>query len=1337
RDLSVAYAARRAGRAPEWEPLPVQYADYALWQRELLGDEGDADSLISRQVDYWRQTLAGAPEELALPVDRVRPAAPSHRGHDVALMVPADVHARLVGVARAEGVTTFMVLQAALAMLLSKLGAGTDIPIGSANAGRMDEALEDLVGFFINTLVLRTDLTGDPTFREVLARVRETSLSAFAHQDVPFERLVEELAPSRSMARHPLFQVMLQVQNNAEAVLDLEGVRTGGVTAGATAAKFDLDASVSEVFDAQGAAAGLRGSVVASADLFDRGTVERLVARWVRVLERLAADPELRLGALDVLDEAERHRVLTEWNGTVAEVASGSVPELFEAQVARTPGAVAVVAGGVEVSYAELDVRANWLARRLVAQGVGPESFVGVCLERGVETVVALLAVLKAGGAYLPIDPGYPAERIAYMLGDAAPVVVLVSTGTVAAVPRSDAAVVVLDDIELAGVEEGPLGVVIRPEHPAYVIYTSGSTGRPKGVVVEHRSVAGLLGWAAAEFSGEDFRRVLVSTSFNFDVSVFELFGPLVSGGSVEVVGDLLALADADSGVGDVSLVSGVPSAFGQMVASGEIQARPRTVVLAGEVLTADAVAGIRAAIPGGRVANIYGPTEATVYTTAWYSDTDVAGVVPIGRPISNARVYVLDGSLSPVPVGVAGELYIAGVGLARGYLGRPELTGERFVADPFSSDGGRLYRTGDVVRWNADGQVEYLGRADEQVKVRGFRIELGEVQSVLAAHPEVAQAVVIAREDVPGDKRLVAYAVPNDGASEGELPVRVAEFASDRLPSYMVPSAVVVLDALPLNANGKLDRKALPAPDYSAGKAGAGRGASNLREELLCGVFAQVLGLPEVGVDDDFFALGGHSLLAVRLISRVRTVLGVEVPLRALFETPTVAGLAAGLTGAGQARLALTAGERPERIPPSFAQQRLWFIDQLEGPSSTYNIPFTLRMAGDVDRAALGLAFRDVIGRHEVLRTVFPTAEGGEPYQKVIEPADVDWQLGVIAVEPAELDAAVAEAAAYAFDLSDEAPIRATLFEAGPGERVLVVVLHHIAGDGWSTAPLARDLSTAYAARSAGEAPEWAPLPVQYADYALWQRELLGDEADPGSVIARHMGYWREALADSPEELALPFDRSRPTVASHVGHRVPVEIPAEVHARVGEVARAEGVTPFMALQAALAMTLSRLGAGTDIPIGSANAGRTDEALDDLVGFFINTLVLRTDLTGDPTFREVLDRVRETSLSALAHQEVPFERLVEELAPSRSMARHPLFQVQLDLQNHAEAVFDLPGAEGGGTSSDTAVAKFDVEVRLTETYDEQGAPAGVWGQVVGAADLFDRETVEGLGERLV
>ncbi|WP_346345513.1 amino acid adenylation domain-containing protein, partial [Streptomyces sp. SID5643] len=977
------------------------------------------------------------------------------------------------------------------------------------------------------------------------------------------------------------------------------------------------------------------------------------------------------------------------------------------------------------MSYAELEARANRLARLLISRGVGPESVVGVCLERGVEMVVALLAVVKAGGAYLPVDPGYPAERVAFMVEDAAPVVTLVSAGTAGVVTGP---VVVLDSAdvvgELGGLEGSAPSVPVAPDNPAYVIFTSGSTGRPKGVVVEHRSVTSLLSWAREEFSADELSRVLVSTSFNFDVSVFELFGPLVSGGSAEVVEDLLALADGGAGVGDVSLVSGVPSAFAQVVAGGGLSVRPRTVVLAGEALTADAVGSIREALPEARVANIYGPTEATVYATAWSTETDVDGLVPIGRPISNARVYVLDGAMSPVPVGVAGELYIAGSGLARGYLGRAGLTAERFVADPFGT-GERLYRTGDLVRWNVDGQVEYVGRVDEQVKVRGFRIELGEVQAAVAAHPQVSQAVVTVREDTPGDKRLVAYVVPAGGAEDIELATAVRQFASERLPGHMVP-AVVVLNALPLNDNGKLDRKALPAPDHRDATGGTRRGPATPQEELLCGVFAQVLGLPDVGVDDDFFALGGHSLLAVRLMSRVRTVLGVEVPLRELFEAPTAAGLAAHLVGAEAARPALTATERPERVPLSYAQQRLWFIGQLEGPSATYNTPIVLRLTGDVDREALGMALRDVIGRHEVLRTKFAIADG-EPYQHVLGIDELTWDLSVVEIAAAELADAVVEAAKYPFDLATEVPIRAWFFDAGEEEKVLVVAVHHIASDGWSRAPLAKDFAQAYEARCEGRAPEWEPLPVQYADYALWQRELLGDERDADSLMSRQIAYWRETLAGAPQELALPFDRPRPAVASHRGHGAPLVIPAEVHARLVEVARAEGVTTFMVLQAALAVLLSRLGAGTDIPIGSAHAGRTDEALDDLVGCFVNTLVLRADLTEDPEFTEVLARVRESGLSGFAHQDVPFERLVEELAPSRSMARHPLFQVVLTKQNTIDAVLDLPTARAGGVSTGGRAAKFDLDVMVQEAFDADGAPAGVRGSVTVALDLFDAE----------
>ncbi len=1336
RDLSVAYAARAGGQEPGWEPLPVQYADYAIWQRELLGSEDDPESLLSAQVAWWRDALEGAPPELALPADHPRPAALTTRGHEVGLEIPAEVHARLAGLARQQGVTMFVVVQAALAVLLSRLGAGEDIPVGTAVAGRSDDALDDLVGFFANTLVLRTDLSGDPAFTTVLGRVREFWLDALDQQDVPFERLVEVLAPERSLARHPLFQVMLNLQNNAPGSLELPGLRVVEQPVRTGTARFDLEVNLAESLGGQGQPAGLSGTVTVAADLFDEDSARLIGDRFGRVLAAVAARPQAPLGQVQVLDEAERVRILAGFNDTAAALPAGTLPELLAAQVARTPDAVAVACDGAAMTYRELDAAATRLARVLAGAGAGPETVVAVVMDRSATLVTALLGVLKAGAAYLPVDPGNPAERISYMLDDARPGCILADAAHAARL-RETCAVPVLTagGLELDALPAADPWPALAA-HPAYVIYTSGSTGTPKGVTVTHAGIVNLLGWMQAEYRLTPQDRVLLKTPMSFDVSTAEFFWPLLQGAGIEVARpgghqDPVYLSRVISAAG-VTTVQFVPSMLEAFVSSADPQPVPslRRVLAAGEALPGPLAGRFARRFPA-ELHNLYGPTEASVYAAAAPCGPGPEDP-PIGRPVANSRLFVLDRRLSPVPAGVAGDLYIAGAGLARGYLGRAGLTGERFVACPFGR-GERMYRTGDLVRWTPDGVLEFCGRADDQVKIRGFRIEPGEIEAVLAGHPDVAQAAVLAREDAPGDKRLAAYITPA-GPGAGTLAARVREFAAARLPEYMVPAAIVVLDALPLNPSGKLDRGALPAPDYAAAVAG-GRGPQTVAEEIICGVFADVLGLEQVGPDNDFFSLGGHSLLATRLVSRVRAVLRVEVPVRALFEAPTPARLAAWLGQASSARAALLPQARPGRAPLSFAQQRLWFIAQLEGPSAVYHNPIALRLEGQLDAAALEAALGDVIGRHEVLRTVFP-ADGAEPYQRVLDPAETDWSLPVRAVSgDEELARAIGQVTAEPFDLTAQVPVRARLLAAGPGVHILVVVLHQVATDGWSTGVLARDLSAAYAARLAGEAPGWGPLPVQYADYAIWQRELLGSEDDPGSLLSSQVAWWREVLEGAPPELALPTDHPRPAAPSYRGFSAPLSVPAEVHARLAALAREQGVTLFMIVQAVLAVLLSKLGAGEDIPVGTAVAGRSDEALDDLVGFFVNTLVLRTDVSGDPVFTDLLSRVREFWLGALDRQDVPFERLVEVLAPERSLGRHALFQVNLTVQNNAAAVLDLPGLSTSAVEGGQPAARYDLDFLLSEARDDHGGPAGLSGTVIVAADLFDEAAAGTLSAR--
>ena len=1329
-DLEEAYEARRRGEAPGWSPLPVSYRDYALWQQVLLGDPADPSGLAAGQIAWWRTTLEGIPEELPLPTDRPRPPVASFRGDTVAVEFPLSLSSRVMALSREAGVTPFMVLHAAVAAFLARVGAGTDITLGVPVAGRDDAAVDGLVGFFVNTLVLRTDVSGNPTLREMLGRVRAADLGAFAHSELPFDLLVEALNPVRSPAHHPLFQVMISYQHRDGSAGSEKGddLDTGG-----SGSKFDLSFDFFETADG-----GLELALEYAADLFDIATVETLSGAFLRLLQGLCADPDRPMSAADLLGRVERERILGGGNDTARPGAPETPADLFAAQAAATPDAPALRTSAGARTFAQLDATAEQLARRLVLAGAGPGAVVALALPRA-EMVPAILAVARTGAAYLPLDPDHLSGRLSTVLDDAAPAVVATTSSLMAAWPGLAGRPAVLTDTP-AGELPPVTWPTPRPADPASVIYTSGSTGLPKGVVLTQGGLANLfrshqrdLMAPAVEQAGG--RRLAVGhvASFAFDSS-WEPMIWLFDGHEIVVVDDYRDPASALDVLRSewVDVLDVTPTYLAELDALGFLDGPPLEVLLVGGEPTRPEMWTRLAALEYTLVRDLYGPTETTVDAYGWAPDGPARRR---GFQVANTTTYVLDDWLAPVPPGVPGELYVGGAGVALGYLNRPALTAERFVADPFGPPGARLYRTGDRARRHPDGALELLGRTDDQVKIRGFRIEPGEIEAVLAAHPAVTAAAVIAREDQPGDRRLVAYAVaglhppeqtPEDGTDGAE---QLRAWLAARLPSYMVPAAVVIVAALPLTANNKLDRAALPAPGWAAG---AGRRPAGSAEETLARLFAELLDLePDtVSADDDFFVLGGHSLLAARLVGRVRAVLGAEVPLRAVFDSPTVSGLAAAL-GERSDRPVLRRFGVPEggRWPLSAAQARLWFLYRLEGPSATYNVPLVVPLGGPadgpVDVAALEAALADLVARHETLRTVFPDDDGG-PHQVVLPAGPVP--LAVVGCTEGELEGRLELLAGYRFELDREAPLRATLLRVDPGRHVLSLVVHHIATDEVSDGPLRVDLAEAYGARRRGEAPGWSPLPVSYRDYSLWQRELLGDPADPEGLAARQIAWWREALAGIPQELPLPTDRPRPPVPSLEGDTLTFDFPAALSARVAAVATETGTTPFMVLHAGVAAFLARVGGGTDIPLGVPVAGRDDAGLDGLVGFFVNTLVLRTDVSGDPTLRTVLGRVRESDVAAFAQAELPFDLLVEALNPVRSSARHPLFQVMIsyqhgDTRNGATATGGGdPDVDAGGTG-----AKFDLSFDFFETDDGH-----LEGSLEYATSLFDVTTVETL-----
>ncbi|MFC3965951.1 non-ribosomal peptide synthetase, partial [Nocardia jiangsuensis] len=1349
RDVVVAYTERTRGEAPTWAPLEVQYADYALWQREVLGSEADPESAAAKQIGYWTEQLRDLPDQIELPADRARPEIASNAGGLHSFALDPELHRSLTELARARGTTLFMVMHAALATWAARLSTSTDIAIGTPIAGRGERALDDVVGMFVNTLVLRTDVDTARPFSELLEQVRRTDLAAFAHADVPFERLVDVLSPARSQAHHPLFQVALTFEAASAAELGtvtLPGLELNAVEFDAGTAKFDVQLTVGAAADGT-----LALSWNYATELFDPATVVSFAERLTRILRTVADDPDVVVGDIDLLGERERVDLSERWVRAGTDSYPGrfadegaTLVDLFDGIVAEHGPRTAVNFGTDTLTYSDLDRRANVLARRLIEEGAGPEQLVAVILPRSLDLVVALLAVVKAGAGYVPVDPTYPADRIAYVLADAKPTSVIVdSTVQVqlpAGLPR-----VVLDGyaVEAGDIEDADDGPVTDADriapltagNIAYVIYTSGSTGRPKGVPVQHGNVVRLLANTDADFGFGPHDVWTLFHSFAFDFSVWELWGPLAFGGRLVVVDyytsrspeQFLELLRAER----VTVLNQTPSAFYQL-AEADRTADPaaaplalRAVVFGGEALElrrlGDWVARHGDTAP--LLVNMYGITETTVHVS--YRPLDAATIATasgsvVGRAIPGLSIHVLDERLRPVPVGVSGEMYVAGKQLARGYLGRPDLSAARFVAGP---GGTRLYRSGDLARWNRSGELEYLGRADDQVKVRGFRIELGEIESAVLAQDGVAQAAVVVREDQPGDQRIVAYVVAEPGATPDLDAVRTG--AAERLPAYMVPSALVRLEWIPLTVNGKLDRRALPAP---AAQARAFRAPVTPVQEAIAAVFAEVLDLDRVGVDDDFFSLGGNSLIATRVAARIGAALGTTVPVRTLFEAATVEALAARVeshTG-GPERAPLIARPRGDALVPlSFAQQRMWFLNKYDTASAAYNLPIAIRLTGTLDVDALRLAVADVVRRHESLRTRYPE-HGGTPTQVIVPVEEVALDLAPVAVDAGALVDAVTAFVGTGFDVAEQVPLRTRLYRVAGDEHVLVVVVHHIAADGFSVGPLTRDVMVAYTARTQGSDPGWTPLAVQYADFALWQREVLGaeeDTADGGSIMARQVSYWQRALADVPDEITLPADRPRPAVASFRGATLHDEIPAELVAGLEEIARARGASLFMVVHSALAVLLARLSGTDDIAIGTPIAGRGEQALDDLVGMFVNTLVLRTGIEPGDSFAELVGKVRRTDLDAFGNADVPFERLVELLAPERSQARNPLFQVMLAFQNLDRGTLELPGLSVSALDLDEAVARFDLQFTLA-----QNSAGGLALGLTYATELFDEAT---------
>jgi amino acid adenylation domain-containing protein len=1303
-ELIALYSAAVEGRVPALPALPIQYADFTLWHRDWLQGE-----VLERYLNVWRERLADSPAVLHLPTDRPRPAHRSQAGRRLVVRIPAALARRLEALARREGTTLFALVLAALQVLLHRWSGEEDLVVGTPVANRRRPEVQGIVGLFVNMLALRADLSGRPTFRAFLQRTHDRVVEAQDHQDLPFEKLVEDLRPERTTSHAPLFQVILAFQNVAMPAMDLPGCTVESAALDPGTSMFDLTLNLEDRPD------GLSGWWEYSTALFNPPTLALLDARFHILLAGLEEGIDRPLEELPFLTAGERHQMEREWNDTaVPRSPDLLLHDLVEAQAARTPDAEAVADAGESLTYRELSRRATELAHFLRDLGIRPDRPVGVFAERSIEMVVALLGTLQAGGAYVPLDPGYPPERVAFMAREARMTVILTQSRLAAAVPEVGATVLCLDG-ERSGRRDfrGERRAALSGSNLAYGIFTSGSTGRPKGAMLPHAGICNRLLWMQDAYGLGPGDRVLQKTPFSFDVSVWEFFWPLITGATLVMARPeghrdpayLSGIVDAEA----ITMLHFVPSMLQVFLAQEDLGACAslRRVMMSGEALPEDLRQRFHARFPGVELHNLYGPTEASVDVTfrpcPRQSAPGLPATVPIGRPIANTQIYLVDRGLCTVPLGSAGELAIGGVSLARGYLGRPDLTAERFVPDPFSArPGERLYRTGDLARYLSSGEIEYLGRLDHQVKLRGVRIELGEIEAAVARHPGVREAVALLREDRLGDPRLVVYATGD--ALPGALELRA--FLAGSLPEPMIPAAVVGLDALPLTPSGKVDRRALPPPGEIALDTAAAVPPRSPVEEALCEIWADVLGV-RPGAHDNFFALGGHSLLAPRILAKVRQAFHVDLPLRVLFDHPTVAQLAAALQEARWHRREdgppLVRVPRDGPCPVSFPQLRFWARRSGGGVA---NIPMGISLAGDLDVPALHRSLQEILRRHEALRANF-IAGPGEPLQvfrrEVYLPLPmVDLTALPAVVQEAEVRRLAMEEGRHRFDLAQDLLVRALLLRRGEREHALLLIKCHLVTDGWSETVLSDELGALYEAftrRAPSPLPE---LPVQYGDFAVWQRETLR-----GPAFDELLGYWLSRLdAGRFPVLPLPIDFPRPEKVDARAGRCSRRLAPEIGEGVRRLGRQEGASLFITLLTAFNIFLARWTGLEDVTLTTNTANRGRAEIERLIGLFTNVLTLRTDLSGDPTVRAALGRVRESTLEAYGHQELPFIELLQRLRPGGPEAYNELFPAGFVLQSFRVRLPDFPGLTAQPIDLTAGLAPRDLILVVTDREPE-------------------------------